>query len=339
MSPADPRGLATALEHLEAALHVRRPLADDPGTTAYRLVDVGAEADWSLDTYGPDLVLGLLPDLRPPLDPTAVAHELAAGTALAQALGRRLAARSVFLKVRPAQANTVVDATAVGLTPPEPVFGVRTAPDGAGVVLENGLRFHVRLGEGLATGLYLDQRDNRRWLLDQARGLRVLNTFAYTCAFSVAAAAGGAVRTVSLDAAGPALETGRANFDLNGLLDPERHDFLRGDVFHWLPRMAARGDRFDLVILDPPSYSRVKQQRFSAAQDYAALVATALRLLAPDGRLLACTNALGLDRRRLEQRVRDGARTAGREVVEVEPRPVALDHPSGRMKALVARFR
>jgi 23S rRNA (cytosine1962-C5)-methyltransferase len=335
----DPRYLATALQHLEEALEARAALTADPGTTAYRVVDVGAEADWSLDAYGRDLVLGLLPDLRTPLEPAVVARELADGRELAHALGTRLHARAVYLKLRPLQANTVVDATAAGLTPSEPVFGLEAAPGGAGVVLENGLHFHVRLGEGLPTGIYLDQRDNRRWLLDNAAGLRVLNTFAYTCAFSVAAAAGGAARTVSLDAAGPALDIGQANFALNDLTDPDKHDFLRGDVFHWLPRMTKRGDRFDLIVLDPPSYSRVKQQRFSAAQDYATLVATALGLLAPGGQLLACTNALGLNGKQLEQKVREGAKSAGREVVEVQHRPTALDHPSGRMKALVVRLR
>lgn len=320
-------------DRLDAALLRRFVLGRSRDTTAFRLLDSVVD-DVAIDRYGPDLVFNSLVDLRMDAGPKALQDAMQASIGVARHVGEKLGARAVYLKLRPRQANTVVDAVAAGLAPVTPVYG--TAP-ADGEVLENGLRFHVRLGGGLGTGIYLDQRDNRRWVLDHAAGLRVLNTFAYTCAFSVAAAAGGAVRTVSIDASQGSLEEGRANLELNGIHESSQHDLIRGDVFHWLPRLARRGDRFDLIILDPPSYSRVKTRRFSAATDYGELVATALHLLAPGGTLLASTNHAGIDRKRFHQMVLDGAHLAGRRVVQVQHRPGSVDHPGGRMKAMLLR--
>jgi 23S rRNA (cytosine1962-C5)-methyltransferase len=320
-------------DRLDAALVRRFVLGRGQGTTAFRLLDSVVD-DVAIDRYGPDLVFNSLVDLRMDAGPQAVQDAVQASMGVARHVGDKLGARAVYLKLRPRQANTVVDAVAAGLAPVMPVYG--TAP-AVGEVLENGLRFHVRLGGGLGTGIYLDQRDNRRWVLDHAAGLRVLNTFAYTCAFTVAAAAGGAVRTVSIDASQGSLEEGRANLELNGFHDATQHDLIRGDVFHWLPRLSRRGDRFDLIILDPPSYSRVKTRRFSAATDYGELVATALQLLAPGGTLLASTNHAGIDRKRFHQMVLDGAHLAGRRVLHAQHRPGSVDHPGGRMKAMLLR--
>lgn len=341
LPPAFARWLAdddaeTLDERLDAALRRRFVLGRSQETTAFRLLDSEAE-DLSVDRYGPDLVVSSLVDLRANQTAT-LSRETAAALQVARHLGERLHARSVYLKLRPRQANTVVDANAAGLAPELPVFGVVEPTVAGDVVQENGLRFRVKLGSGLGTGIYLDQRDNRRWVLHESAGKRVLNTFAYTCAFSVAAAAGGAARTVSIDAAASALDEGRFNLELNGFDDTERHDLIRGDVFHWLPRLSRRGDRFDLLILDPPSYSRVKNRRFRAEMDYGELVATTLALLAPGGTLLACTNCAAIDRKRFHQMVLDGAHLAGRRVATLQHRPASLDHPGGRMKSLVAVF-
>ncbi len=172
-------------------------------------------------------------------------------------------------------------------------------------VRENGLAFELSFNEGYSYGLFLDQRDNRRRLLTghvaadfpfrtPHSPFRILNTFAYTCGFSVAAARAGA-HTTSLDLSKKYLEWGRRNFALNGL-DPAAHDFIYGDVFDWLRRLAKKGRQFDAVLLDPPTFSQSKESGvFRAEKDYGRLVALALPLLKPGGVLFASTNCATLD--------------------------------------------
>ncbi len=316
---------------LDTALARLAPLQARADTNAYRLLDDEA-GGLTLDRYDADWVLSLLADVDPH-DPRSATAAVALGTRVAAQVGARLDARAVWLKVRPRQANTLVHAQLAGLTPPEPVFGLRS-PEPL-TIRENGIRFGVRLGDGLATGLYLDQRGNRRWLRDNAQDLRVLNTFSYTCAFSVASAVGGARRTVSLDAAQAALTQARANFLLNGLTDAKQHDLIRGDVLAWLPKMARRGDRFDLVVLDPPSYALVDGKRFQAARDYPTLLAAALGVLVPGGRVLACINHAGVDARRFQQLLADGLRLAQRSALAERVMARQMDFPAGRMKAIL----
>ena len=185
---------------------------------------------------------------------------------------------------------------------PQLVMG-EPAPGRFGVQ-ENGLQFELSFTEGYSYGLFLDQRDNRRRLLTghlaagfplrtPHSGFRVLNTFAYTCGFSVAAAKAGA-HTTSLDLSKKYLEWGRRNFALNGL-DPAAHDFIYGDVFDWLRRLAKKGRQFDAVLLDPPTFSQSKESGvFRAEKDYGKLVALALPLLKPGGVLFASTNCATL---------------------------------------------
>lgn len=170
-------------------------------------------------------------------------------------------------------------------------------------IRENGVRYELAFNEGYSVGLFLDQRDNRRRLLVNHVGAdfpafesgavagqrEVLNTFAYTCAFSVCAALGGA-RTTSLDLSRKYLEWGRRNFELNGL-DSSAHDFIYGDCFEWMRRLAKKGRRFDAVLLDPPTFSRSKEHGdFRTERDYGELVENALMLLKPGGLLFASTN-------------------------------------------------
>jgi len=189
---------------------------------------------------------------------------------------------------------------AVAEASPRLVLGV-DAPEPL-IVRENGVRFELSFSEGYSVGLFLDQRDNRRRLLvnhvaagfplfpDGLAGREVLNTFAYTCAFSVCAARAGA-RSTSLDLSRKYLEWGRRNFVRNGL-DPAAHDFIYGDAFAWMKRLARKGRRFDAVVLDPPTFSQSKEGGvFRAETDYGSLVAAALPLLKPEGVLLASSNA------------------------------------------------
>lgn len=208
-------------------------------------------------------------------------------------------------------------------------------------VLENGVRFELSLKEGYSYGLFLDQRDNRRRLLRRhvAEGFglyqegtappEVLNCFAYTCAFSVCAALGGA-RTTSLDLSRKYLDWGRRNFTVNGL-DPTGHDFIYGDVFDWLKRLAKKPRRFSVVILDPPTFSRSREHGdFRAESDYADLVGLALPLLAPGGVLLASTNAARLRPEVFIEDVRGAIHRSGRRVLLERFQPQPPDFPMSR---------
>ena len=208
-------------------------------------------------------------------------------------------------------------------------------------VMENGLTFALSFEEGYSTGLFLDQRDNRRRLLTGyvASGFSrrppgehtptLLNTFAYTCAFSVSAARGG-WHTTSLDLSRKYLEWGRHNFALNGL-DPASHDFIYGDVFDWLKRLARKGRAFDAVVLDPPTFSQSKSHGvFRAEADYPQLVRLALPLIKPHGWLLACTNAARYRPEAFVESIEAEARRAGRAITARHYAPQPPDFPISR---------
>ena len=180
---------------------------------------------------------------------------------------------------------------------PQLVFG-KAAPEQF-EILENGVRYEMSFNEGYSVGLFLDQRGNRRRLLtghiaagfpQLPSNFQLLNCFAYTCGFSVCAAKAGA-RTTSLDLSKKYLEWGKRNFALNGL-DPAAHDFIYGDTFDWLRRLAKKGRAFDAIVLDPPTFSQSKEHgTFRAEKDYGKLVTAALPLVKPGGILFASTNA------------------------------------------------
>ena len=179
-------------------------------------------------------------------------------------------------------------------------------------IREQGLTFLVNFNEGLSTGVFLDQRENRRRLLTMPlQGKALLNTFAYTCTFSVAAAKAGAV-TTSVDLSRNYLEWGQDNFRANGL-DPAAHEFVVGDAFEWLKRFGKRGRSWEVVILDPPTFSTTKQGRaFQAARDYEDLATLAMPLVAPGGWLLCSTNQRTLEAEEFEKRIKDAVRRSGR---------------------------
>ena len=162
-------------------------------------------------------------------------------------------------------------------------------------VQENALRYRVDFQAGYSQGIFLDQRDNRFAVRQRSSaGATVLNCFAYTCAFSVAAAAGGA-GTVSIDLSRRALDWGRENFALNGMKPVDGHEFLAGDVFDWLTRLRKHGRRFQGVVLDPPTFSRNREGRvFRVQDDFGSLVELALPVLAAGGWMLCTTNQRSL---------------------------------------------
>ncbi len=184
------------------------------------------------------------------------------------------------------------------------------------IIREHGWNLEVRLYDGLSTGLFLDQRDNRRfvadWVKDRTRASdkpTVLNTFAYTCAFSVAAATAGAT-TASVDVSGRYLDWGKRNFEHNGL-DPAHHRFAKMDTFEFFGYAKRKGMKFDLIILDPPSFASGNKKKgirpWSSIADYARLVGDAAALLNPKGVIFASTNTQELCRPgRLEREIVKG---------------------------------
>jgi 23S rRNA (cytosine1962-C5)-methyltransferase len=289
-------------------------------TTAFRLIHEAGDAmpGLAVDVYGDHLVAHLYLDdegtFEDPARRDRVLDRLAA-----------IGADGIYLKVRPKQANTLVDTRRDDLAPKFPVRGTAAAEEL--VVHEEGVPYGVRLGDGLSTGLFLDQRNNRMRVREASASKRVLNLFAYTCAFSVAAASGGALRTVSIDAASVALERGRANLARVGGTDPEQHVLVAADVFAWLTSAAKQKERFDLVLLDPPSYSSTKVARFVGRSDYGDLAALAMAVMAPGAVLLACSNHRQVSAARFRKFIHDAARQAGRTIVQAKDVPTPNDFP------------
>lgn len=153
------------------------------------------------------------------------------------------------------------------------------------LISENGLRYKLDLGRKQNIGLFLDMRYGRRWVREQAQGKRVLNLFAYTCGFSIAAIAGGAERVVNLDMARAALSRGRDNHRLNGH-DLSRVEFLGHELFKSWGRVR-KGGPYDLVIIDPPSFQKGS---FALSRDYQKILRRLPELLAGGGVVLACIN-------------------------------------------------
>jgi 23S rRNA (cytosine1962-C5)-methyltransferase len=173
-------------------------------------------------------------------------------------------------------------------------------------VLENGVKYVVFMNDGLMTGIFLDQHDVRASLVDGlAVGKTLLNTFSYTAAFSVAAAMGGASATTSVDLAKRSRELSEAHFQANGL-DLADHQFVVMDIFDYF-KYAKRHDlKFDVVVLDPPSFARNKKQTFSVAKDYWKLIDWSRQLLNPGGIIIASTNAQNLTMAQFEKQLDKG---------------------------------
>ena len=157
------------------------------------------------------------------------------------------------------------------------------------IVQEHGISYLVDLSEGLNTGIFPDQRRNRLELMSRVADKRVLNLFAFTGAFSVAAAAAGAAAVTSVDVSAKYLGIAEDNFKLNKLASG-RHRFIVADVFAELAKMQASGTRFDIILFDPPSFSTTRKSRFSTQGGTAKLVAATLPLLEPGGLLVSSSN-------------------------------------------------
>jgi 23S rRNA (cytosine1962-C5)-methyltransferase len=167
----------------------------------------------------------------------------------------------------------------------------RGSPPAEIVIAEDEARFAVDVRAGQKTGFFLDQRENRRLVRRHAAGARVLNVFCYTGGFSLHAALGGATHVTSIDVASPAIAALRHNVALSGL-PADRHEAIAIDAFELFARARARGDRWDLVIVDPPSFAPSEKAKPAALASYGKLVDAALAVAAPNGRfaLASCSS-------------------------------------------------
>jgi len=310
-------------KRLQAAVTLRQEHAGLLETTAYRLVN--AEGDGlpglTVDRYGDYLMVQLYC--------TAWRKHLKLVTRVLQEL---VAPAGIYEKARP-QKTRELEAESdtkkygrllAGTAAPEPL-----------AVLENGLTFQVSLERGLNTGLFLDQRNNRRDLMGRVEGKRLLNLFSYTGAFSVAAAAAGASQVTSVDASPGYMEIARTNFDANRL-NPKRHEFLVGDCLAVLDELARKERVFDIIVMDPPSFSTTSKSRFTTRGGTSDLVAAAVKLLKDGGLLIASSNHQKVDLADYLKELRRGALQAGSslQVIQLfgqpEDFPYPVTFPEGR---------
>lgn len=193
-------------------------------------------------------------------------------------------------------------------------------------IREGEATMEVDLRRGQKTGLFLDQRENRRLVGERSAGLRVLNLFSYTGGFSLAAALGGATKTTTVDIAAPAVEAAKRNFKLSGL-KPSEHEFVAADVFDFLSGAIEAGRDFDLVICDPPSFASSEKALKKGLRAYRRVNEQALRVVAPSGVFCSASCSSHVTSSHMLDVLADASADAGRDLVVSEERGAASDHP------------
>ncbi|HTL27447.1 MAG TPA: class I SAM-dependent rRNA methyltransferase [Burkholderiales bacterium] len=193
-------------------------------------------------------------------------------------------------------------------------------------IVEYGLNFRVDVESGQKTGFFLDQRENRQRVRALAAGRDVLDCFAYTGGFSIAALAGGAQRVLAVESSAPALEVARENLAANSL-EPARVEFTQADVFAHLRLLRDRGAAFDLVVLDPPKFAPTAAQASNAARAYKDINLLALKLLRAGGLLATFSCSGGVPAPLFQSIVAGAAVDAGVEAKILERFGAAPDHP------------
>jgi 23S rRNA G2069 N7-methylase RlmK/C1962 C5-methylase RlmI len=255
-----------------------RKWARREGIEALRLYDRDIpEVPLALDRYGDALLLALY---ERPYDKEEALEDEWLGlmsTAAAEALG--IEPSLVFSRTRKRQRG-------------DGQYERVAAAGAERSVREGGLSFIVNLSDYLDTGLFLDHRPTRAMVRAEAAGKRVLNLFCYTGSFSVYAAAGGASEVTSVDLSNTYLAWAERNLEANGF-SPEAHPLVRSDVAAFLTEAAARGEAWDLIVADPPTFSNSKgaERDFDVNADWPALLGACVALLSPGGRLYFSTNS------------------------------------------------
>jgi 23S rRNA (cytosine1962-C5)-methyltransferase len=245
------------------------------GTDAYRIADGDG---CRIERFGDGAIVSHSSAHPPP----GVVAELAEWCERTGVVIRRIYGRRLVLAPGSKDAPRVIESTFT---------------DHTGVAHEEGLSYEIDFLAGYSCGLFIDQRGNRSRLRAGCSG-RLLNLFSYTCSFSVVAATAGA-RTVSIDLSRAALERGRRNFALNHL-STDGHRFIVDDALDVLPRFARRSEKFDWIILDPPTFSRGRGRRILRVEkDFGVLIDMAVACAASEAMILLSTNCSSLDSSRL----------------------------------------
>ena len=296
---------------LDAAIALRRRLFPTwTATTAFRLV--ASEGDGlsglTVDRYGDWLVVQF-----------TSAALAARRDAILQHLQATVQPRGIVLRteknIGSAEGLELADGLATGEPPPRPLF-----------IEEHGLRYGVDLLEGQKTGFYLDQRDNRLAAAGLVAGGRVLDLFCYSGGFGLTALhSGGAAQVVGVDVSQAAVTLAQENASLNGLSD--RTQYHVRPAFEALEQFVAAGERFDMVVVDPPKMTRTRHTVDKALKGYFSLNRLAVDLLPPGGLLVTCSCSGLVGRDDFEQLLGTVAMRAGRDIQVLSARGTAPDHP------------
>ncbi|PJN88256.1 class I SAM-dependent rRNA methyltransferase [Bacillus sp. mrc49] len=265
-----------------AAVEFRKPYYDDPETTAFRLFNGEGDGIGGLiiDHYDGHYVISWYSK-----------GIYSFKEYIIQALRAAVEVKSIYQKKRFDTKGQYVD---------EDDFVMGEQPEFPLLVKENGVQFAVYLNDGAMVGVFLDQRDVRRKIRDEyAKGKTVLNMFSYTGAFSVFAALGGAIKTTSVDLANRSLPKTIEQFGVNGI-DPETQNIVVMDVFKYFKYAVKKALKFDMVILDPPSFAKSKKFTFSAGKDYTNLLKDTIAITEDDGVIIASTNCSTFDMKKFK---------------------------------------
>jgi 23S rRNA (cytosine1962-C5)-methyltransferase len=328
----DPRQINESFwrERITTALERRSTLADDPDTNAYRCVHGENDRLPALvvDRYDRSLVVKLYSAIWFP-------HLSSVVATLCEALDPECIVLRLSRNVSKGETFGIADGTTIVGPPPEGPVRFR----------ERGLTLEADVVRGNKTGHFLDQRDNRALVRSMALGARVLDVFSSTGGFSVAAAAGGATSVDLVDVSGPALRTAERNLAHNRFIAAVRGCTVHtstGDAFVELERLRRRDQRFDLVVVDPPSFAQRAADVPNAVRSYARLTRSAVGLVAPGGSLVqsSCSSRVSADD--FFTTVHEAAASAGFELSEIRRTGHPVDHPIGfehgaYLKTLYAR--
>lgn len=275
---------------------------DRYGDVAVLILDGGSDSG---DAQAAPLLQAFLPDI------------VAAVVELGQAFGLR----AVY---RRHQRRTGGSGELLWGTLPSPAVDCKP---GELIVHEHGVRFVVDIVHGQKGGMFLDQRENRLHLRRYVAGRTLWNGFCYTGGFSLHAAMAGATRVISVDRASPAIVAARRNFALNGL-DATRHGFVAADVFQELQSALQRGERFDIVLVDPPSFAPNERSVPAALAAYRELHRLALSVVAPQGTLIAASCSSHVPEAAFITTLVSAAEATGRPLRIIETHGQPADHPS-----------